>query len=177
MLDGLSIRAADEADLVAITAIYRDAVLHGTGTFEVTPPDVAEMAARHAKIVGAGYPFLVAADAGGVHGYAYASAFRERSAYRFTVEDSVYVAASARRRGVGRILLDALVAQAAAAGFRQMVALIGDSGNAGSIALHARCGFAHSGILSAAGWKHDRWLDVVLMQRALADGEIPGQRD
>ncbi len=170
MGNALSIRAAETRDLADITAIYRDAVLHGTGTFEIAPPDRVEMGARHARIVGARQPYLVAATAEGVQGYAYATAFRDRPAFRFTLEDSVYVAERARGRGVGHALLGALIEHATAAGFRQMVALIGDCANASSIALHARCGFAHSGVMTATGWKQDRWLDVVLMQRALGNG-------
>ena len=164
------IRAATAADIEAITAIYADAVLHGTGTFEIDPPDVSEMTRRLARIVGAGYPYLVATDAGTVLGYAYANAYRDRPAYRFTVEDSVYVQTASRGRGVGRGLLEALVVAATAGGYRQMVAVIGDGANAGSIALHAGVGFSRAGVLRACGWKAGRWLDAVMMQRALGDG-------
>ena len=128
------------------------------------------MAARRARIIGAGYPFLVATSAGDVVGYAYAGPYRDRPAYRFTVETSVYVRSGRRGQGIGGALLASLVAAATAGGYRQMVAVIGDSANAGSIALHAGAGFAHVGILRAAGWKAGRWLDAVLMQRALGDG-------
>ena len=165
----MEIRDATEADLAAITAIYAHAVLHGTGTFELSPPDGAEMGARMAKVRTGGAPWLVAVTAAGVQGYAYAGSFRERPAYRYTVEDSVYVAEAARGLGLGRALLDALIVAAEAAGFRQMLALIGDSANAGSIRLHETCGFAHAGVLEATGWKHGRWLDVVVMRRMLGE--------
>ncbi len=164
------VRPAIAADLEAITAIYADAVLHETGTFEIDPPDVSEMTKRLARIVGAGYPYLVATDAGTVVGYAYANAYRDRPAYRFTVEDSVYVKPALKGRGVGRSLLGALVTAATARGHRQMVAVIGDGANAGSVALHAGAGFKHAGVLRASGWKAGRWLDAVLMQRALGEG-------
>ena len=166
----LRIRPATEADLAAITAIYAREVLHGTGTFELAPPDETEMGARLTKVRALGAPWLVATDAAGVQGYAYAGAFRDRPAFRFTVEDSVYVAEAARGRGAGRLLLDALLVAAEAAGFRQMLALIGDAANVGSIRLHEACGFQHAGVLEATGWKHNRWLDVVVMRRALGQG-------
>ena len=164
------IRRATEADLDAITAIYAHAVVHGTGTFETVPPTRDEMAARFAKILAMRAPWLVAEDEGRVLGYAYAGPFRERAAYRFTVEDSVYVAEAAWGHGVGRLLLDALIVATAAAGFRQMLALIGDSANLGSIRLHEACGFVHTGRMARTGWKHGRWLDVVVMQLTLGDG-------
>ena len=168
--ENLRIRPATEADLEAITAIYAHAVLHGTGTFETAPPDRAEMGVRYAKILAMGAPWLVAEEGEQVLGYAYAGPFRERAAYRFTVEDSVYVDEAARGRGVGRLLLEALIAASAKAGFRQMLSLIGDSANTGSIRLHEVCGFTHEGLMKATGWKHGRWLDVVVMQRPLGDG-------
>lgn len=171
MRDDLVIRAAGSADADAITRIYRQAVLHGTGTFEIVPPDAAEMAARHARIVAAGYPFFVAADLDDILGYAYAFAFRDRQAYRFTVEDSVYVRDDAQRRGIGKALLGALLSEAEARGFRQMVAVVGDSVNVGSIRLHASAGFVHTGTWRSLGWKSGRWLDAVLMQRSLGDGD------
>ena len=170
MAENLVIRPAIEADLDAITAIYAASVLHGTGTFETVPPDSAEMAARYAKIIAMGAPYLVASDAAGVLGYAYGGPFRERAAFRFILEDSVYISAAARGRGVGRALLEALLAAATEAGFRQMLSLIGDSANRGSIRLHETCGFSHVGTMPATGWKHGRWLDVVIMQRALGLG-------
>ena len=155
--------------MAAVTAIYGNAVLNGTGTFELVPPDVDDMTTRHARITAGGYPYLVAADADGPVGFAYAFAYRDRPAYRFTVEDSVYVREGAQGRGIGKLLIGALVAQTTALGFRQMVAVIGDSDNTASIRLHAQAGFDHAGLLRAAGWKSGRWLDVVLMQRGLGE--------
>ena len=153
--------------MAAITAIYADEVAHGTASFETEPPDEAEMTRRFARLEAAGLPALVAASRAGVVGYAYAAPFHERAAFRFTLEDSIYVGRAARGRGVGTRLLAALVAAGAERGFKQMVAVIGDETNAASVALHARAGFATAGTLAAVGWKFGRWLDVVLMQRAL----------
>ncbi len=164
------LRPSTEADLPAVTAIYADAVLHGTGTFELEVPDADEMARRRADVLAKGLPWLVAEDAGRVLGYAYANHFRPRRAYRFCLEDSIYLAPDARGRGVGRLLLAELVARCEAAGARQMLAVIGDSANAGSIGVHRALGFEHTGVLKATGWKFGRWLDVVLMQRALGTG-------
>ena len=164
------IRPATPDDLAAITAIYRQAVLEGTGTFETEPPDEAEMAVRHGRIAGGDFPFLVAGPPSDVRGYAYAAPYRERFAYRFTLEDSIYVRQDQRGRGVGRALLDALIRDTTARGYRQMVAVVGDSDNQGSIRLHAAAGFTDAGVLSAVGWKFGRWLDVVLMQLALGEG-------
>jgi phosphinothricin acetyltransferase len=158
-------------DAEAIAAIYDRAVLTGNASFEIDPPGAAEMGARIAKVVGSGHPWLVAELDGVVAGYAYAGAYRPRPAYRHTVEDSIYVAEAARGRGLGRWLLGALVAEATALGFRQMVAVIGDSGNSASIGLHAALGFRHVGVLAAVGYKHDRWLDSVLMQISLGAGD------
>lgn len=166
----LIIREALASDIAAVTAIYRPAVLAGTATFEIDPPDETEMRARFHAITDAGHPYLVAEQAGAVLGYAYASSFRSRPAYRFTVEDSIYLAAPAQRRGVGRMLLYELVRRCEAQGFRQMVAVIGDSANTGSIALHSALGFAMCGTLPATGFKLGRWVDTVLMQRSLGDG-------
>ena len=175
----LLIRPSTPADLPAITAIYAEAVLHGTGTFELEPPDQAEMARRRDDVLSKGLPWLVAqnrSDAQGqVLGYAYANHFRPRKAYRFCLEDSIYLHPSARGRGVGKLLLTELLTRCEAAGARQMLAVIGDAANAGSIGVHAALGFTHTGVLKASGWKFDRWLDVVLMQRALGHGETtPG---
>ncbi|WP_158810022.1 GNAT family N-acetyltransferase [Beijerinckia sp. L45] len=167
----ISIRDAAAADIAQVAAIYRDAVLHGTGSFELDPPDDAEMIARHRRIVGQGYPFLVACEGMAILGYAYAFAYRDRPAYRFTVEDSVYVRTECQGRGVGAALLARLIVEAETRGYRQMVAVIGDSANAGSVRLHRNAGFVPIGTLGAAGWKHDRWLDVVLMQRILGAGD------
>jgi phosphinothricin acetyltransferase len=164
------LRPSRDDDIPAITAIYGHWVLQGLASFELDPPDAAEMTRRRAAILAGGYPCLVAERAGQVLGYAYASAYRPRPAYRFAVEDSIYVAPGAGRGGLGAALLDALVAACTARGFRQMVAVIGDSANAASIRLHARAGFVHAGLLPAIGWKHGRWVDSVLMTRALGPG-------
>jgi len=166
------IRPSTAEDLPAITAIYADAVLHGTGTFELEPPDLSEMARRRDDVLSKDLPWLVAEEVSGeVLGYAYANHFRPRRAYRFCLEDSIYLHSSAHGRGVGKLLLAELMAHCEALGARQMLAVIGDSANGGSIAVHAALGFTHTGVLKASGWKFDRWLDVVLMQRALGLGE------
>lgn len=174
----LLIRPSTPADLPAITAIYADAVLHGTGTFELDPPGQDEMARRRDDVLAKGLPWLVAERPGAraderpqVLGYAYANHFRPRPAYRFCLEDSIYLHPDARGRGVGRLLLTELVGRCEALGARQMLAVIGDSANAGSIGVHAALGFAHTGVLKSSGWKFGRWLDVVLMQRALGPGD------
>ena len=164
------IRASSAADIPSITAIYGHWVTHGLASFEVEPPEAAEMARRRYTVLAAGFPYLVAEAPEGVLGYAYASAYRTRPAYRFTVENSVYVAPGAGRRGIGLALMEAVIERCTVAGFRQMIAVIGDSGNAASIALHKRAGFTPAGLLRAAGWKHGRWVDSVLMQRPLGDG-------
>jgi L-amino acid N-acyltransferase YncA len=168
----LIIRDSTSDDVPSIAAIYAHAVLHGTGTFETVPPEVSEMARRRDAVLAARWPYLVAtAPASGVVlGYAYAATFRPREAYRYCLEDSVYVAPGHGRRGVGRALLEALLSRCEAAGFRQMVAVIGDSANAGSIGLHAACGFQRTGLLPDAGWKFGRWVDVVFMTRPLGQG-------
>ena len=166
----LLIRPSTPADLPAIAAIYAHDVLHGTGTFEIDAPDLAEMARRRDDVLGNGLPWLVAQADGQVLGYAYANHFRPRRAYRFCLENSIYLAPGARGQGVGRLLLTELVSRCEAAGARQMLAVIGDAANAGSIGVHAALGFEHTGVLKAAGWKFGRWLDVVLMQRALGSG-------
>ncbi|MBU8545026.1 MULTISPECIES: GNAT family N-acetyltransferase [Roseomonadaceae] len=158
-------------DVPALTAIYAHWVKHGLASFETTPPDAAEMARRRAAVLDAGYPHLVALDeAGRLLGYAYASAYRPRPAYRFAVENSVYVAPDAGRGGAGSALLAALIDRCTEAGFRLMVAVIGDSANAPSIGLHRRAGFTHAGLIPAVGWKHGRWVDSVLMTRPLGEG-------
>ena len=167
----MRIRQAAPADIPEIQAIYAHHVLTGTGTFEEVPPSVEEMAARFAALAGAGAIRLVAEDATGVLGYAYAARYHTRSAYRFTAEDSVYVRDDWRGGGVGTALLAEIIAAATAAGFRQMLAVIGDAANAGSIALHRRAGFAEAGRLIGVGYKFGRWRDVVLMQRALGEGD------
>jgi L-amino acid N-acyltransferase YncA len=164
------IRPSTDADVPAIAALYAHHVRHGTGTFELEPPDAAEMARRRGGVLGIGLPWLVAERDGAIAGYAYANAFRPRPAYRFCVEDSVYVAPHAQGRGVGRLLLVELIARCETAGARQMLALVGDSANTASTALHEALGFRRTGLLQASGWKFDRWLDVVVMQRALGVG-------
>jgi phosphinothricin acetyltransferase len=166
----VQLRPSLPADLPVITDIYAHHVLTGTGTFELDPPDAAEMTRRHADVTGKGLPWLVAEDAAGVLGYAYANHFRPRRAYRFCLEDSIYLAPAAMGRGVGRLLLAELMARCEALGARQMLAVIGDAANAGSIGVHRTLGFEHTGVLKAAGWKFGRWLDVILMQKALGTG-------
>lgn len=170
-MTALLIRPSTPADLAAITAIYADNVLQGTGTFELEPPDAAEMARRRDDVLGKGLPWLVAERAHQVLGYAYANHFRPRRAYRFCLEDSIYLHPDARTQGIGRLLLTELVSRCEALGARQMLAVIGDAANAGSIRLHAALGFEHTGVLKASGWKFGRWLDVVLMQRSLGAGD------
>lgn len=164
------IRDSTEADLPAITAIYGHAVRNGVASFELEAPDITEMSRRRAAVLAGGYPHLVAEQAGVVAGYTYASTYRPRPAYRFSVENSVYVAADQHGRGVGRALLGALIARCEAAGFRLMVAVIGDSANAASIGLHSAFGFTRAGVLPNVGWKHERWLDSVFMTRPLGEG-------
>ncbi len=165
------VRDATEADLPAITAIYGREVETGSGTFEYAAPPQAEMAARMAAVRRLGLPWLVCEIDGKVAGYGLAGAFRPRTGYRFAVEDSVYVDASARGRGVGRAILAQLISRCEALGMRQMLAVIGDSGNAGSIALHRAAGFREAGVFRSVGFKHGRWIDVVFMQRALGSGD------
>jgi phosphinothricin acetyltransferase len=167
----IDIRAAHPGDLAAVQAIYAHHVLHGVASFEIVPPDVDEMRSRFEAITGAGYPYLVAVDGGTVRGYAYASAYRSRPAYRHTVEDSVYVAVDAVGRGIGRRLLTRLIDDCEALGYRQMLAIIGDSANAASIELHRTCGFAVAGTLASVGFKRGRWIDSVIMQRGLGESD------
>jgi phosphinothricin acetyltransferase len=165
------VRPSEAGDLAAIAAIYGHHVLTGTGSFEEEAPDAAELARRRAAVLAEGLPHVVAAVAGSVVGFAYAGPYRARPAYRLTCEDSVYVAPGRGGHGLGRALLAAVIAAATTAGRRQMVAVIGDSGNAGSIALHAALGFRTVGTLVAVGFKHGRWVDTVLMQRPLGPGD------
>ena len=164
------IRASDEADVEAIAAIYAHHVLHGTGSFEIEPPSPDEMRDRRAALVARGFPHLVALRDGSVVGYAYAGPYRSRAAYGGTVESSVYVRADAIGSGIGKRLLQALIAACDARGFRQMVAVIGDSDNVPSIRLHEQLGFRMVGVLRSVGYKHGRWLDTVLLQRELGPG-------
>jgi phosphinothricin acetyltransferase len=167
----MEIRAATDADVPDIQAIYAHHVLHGTGTFEEEPPSVEEIMARYRKVVDKGHVWLVATDATGVLGYGYYAPFRERSAYRFTVEDSIYVREDVRGQGVGKMLVTRLIELATAAGLRQMIAVIGDSENVGSIGVHASLGFHMVGTMKSTGLKFGRWLDVVTMQRPLGKGD------
>jgi phosphinothricin acetyltransferase len=166
------LRPVESDDLAAIQHIYAHHVLHGLASFEEIPPDSAELARRWRAIVDAGLPYVCATDmtGGALLGYGYASTYRPRSAYRFTVEDSVYVAPDAMGRGIGRALLRSLIETCADSGKRQMIAIIGDSGNAASIGLHRACGFDLVGTFAAIGFKHGRWVDTVLMQRRLGVG-------
>jgi L-amino acid N-acyltransferase YncA len=166
-MPAISIRPTLTEDLPAIARIYAHAVRHGTASFEIEPPDAAEMRRRFTQLRDGGFPYLVAETAGEVVGYAYAGQYRSRPAYRFTVEDSIYIAEGHQRRGIGRALLAALISEAALSGFRQMIAVIGDSNQTASIGLHAAAGFRTVGTLEAVGFKFDCWLDSVLMQRFL----------
>jgi phosphinothricin acetyltransferase len=161
------LRDAQDADFTRIAAIYAHHVTTGFGTFDEVPPSREEMVARFHHISRLGLPYLVAADGATLLGYAYAAPYRPRSAYRFTVEDSIYVAPDRQRHGIGAALLNRLAARCTAAGMRQMVAVIGDSANGASIALHAKCGFRPTGVLTDVGYKAERWLDTVIMQRTL----------
>lgn len=165
------IRPSVADDLPQITAIYEWNVLNGTGTFELEAPDLPEMTRRRDDVLSKGLPWLVAERGGQVLGYAYANHFRPRRAYRFCVEDSIYLAEAARGQGVGKLLLAELIKQCEAQGARQMLAVIGDSANAGSIGVHLSLGFQHTGLLKASGWKFDAWRDVVIMQRTLGAGD------
>ena len=165
------IRPSTTGDLDALTDIYRWNVVNGTGTFELDAPDRGEIARRRDDVLGKGLPWLVLESAGGIAGYAYANHFRPRPAYRFCVEDSVYLAADAVGKGFGRVLLAELLARCEAAGARQMLAVIGDAQNAASIGVHRALGFEPVGVLKSSGWKFGRWLDVVVMQKALGLGD------
>ena len=167
----MDIRPARPADIPEIQAIYAHHVLHGAGTFEEVPPSVEEVQRRYQNIVDHGWSFLVAADATGVLGYAYFAQLRDRSAYRYTAEDSIYVREDVRGQGVGKALVQRLLSDAEAAGFRQMIAVIGDSENVGSIGVHASLGFHRAGLLRASGLKFGQWIDTVYMQRALGRGD------
>jgi L-amino acid N-acyltransferase YncA len=169
-MSSLEIRHTTTADLPFITDIYEHAVRYGTATFELIPPDIAEMRRRFDVLMEGGFPYFVAALDGRVIGYAYAGAYRPRPAYRFTVENSVYLQPTIHRRGIGLQLLQRLIAESEARGYRQMIAVIGDSANAGSIGVHARCGFQMIGTHPNVGFKFGRWLDTVMMQLALGEG-------
>lgn len=171
-MSAVFIRPSRDDDLGAITAIYAHHVATGTATFELAPPDVAEMARRRSALLDRGLPWLVAEGAeNALLGYAYAGPYRSRAAYDWTLEDSIYIRPDAVGRGVGRALLTRLVEDCAALGYRQMIAVIGDSTNAASVALHRACGFVPAGRLASVGRKFDRWIDTVLMQRPLGPGD------
>jgi L-amino acid N-acyltransferase YncA len=169
--DGVLIRPATPADIGAITRIYAHAVVHGTASFEIEPPAEAEMARRRQVLLAKGFPYLVAEIAGAVAGYAYAGPYRDRRAYDWCVEDSIYVAPEFYRKGIGRLLLTRLIADAERLEDRQMLGVIGDSANTASIAVHAAVGFRLIGTFQSIGFKHGRWLDTVLMQRSLGTGD------
>src|SRR5947209_18454407 len=175
-MPSLEIRRAAAADLPLISEIYEHAVRYGTATFELIPPDLDEMTRRYDVLMDGGFPYLVAALEGRVVGYAYAGAYRPRPAYSFTVENSVYLQPAIHRRGIGLQLLQRLIAESEARGCRQMIAVIGDSANAGSIGVHSKCGFQLIGTHPNVGLKFGRWLDTVMMQRALGEGatKVPG---
>ncbi|TJV68846.1 MAG: N-acetyltransferase [Mesorhizobium sp.] len=178
-MSNIEIRAATAADLDRITEIYADAVVHGTASYELEPPTRAEMGNRFDTLAAGGFPYLVAEKGGTVLGYAYAGPFRPRPAYRFVIEDSVYVAPEAKGQGVGSLLMRALIETARAAGFRQIIAVIGDGhADSASVRLHEKLGFRHSGRLEGSGYKHGRWLDTVFMQLSVNGGaELPPDPD
>jgi phosphinothricin acetyltransferase len=165
------IRSSQESDLPAITAIYAHHVLHGTGTFETTPPTEAEMTSRRADVLAKGLPYLVIEDGGRVLGYAYCQWFKPRPAYRFSAEDSIYMHPDAAGKGLGKQLLAELAKEAEAVGVRKLIAVIGDSGNEGSIGVHKALGFTHAGTIKSCGWKFERWLDIVIMEKAIGAGD------
>lgn len=167
----MEITEADERHIPAIQQIYAYHVLHGTATFETEPPGTAEMTARLKKVRAAGLPWFVAVENGNVRGYCYLSLYRERCAYRFTLEDSVYIAPNFQGQGIGKKLLSSAVAWAEARSFRQLVAVVGNSENAASVALHRAAGFSITGTLRSVGFKHGRWLDTVILQRTLGQGD------
>lgn len=170
------IRPSRDSDLAAISAIYAHHVRHGTGTFELEAPTPGDMQQRRAEVLSRGLPWLVAEDRGQVLGYAYCNWFRPRPAYRFAAEDSIYIAPQACGQGLGRALLAELTGAAERAGMRKLIAVIGDSANAGSIGLHRACGFTPAGVLHASGWKFGRWLDTVLMEKPLGPGATTSPR-
>jgi L-amino acid N-acyltransferase YncA len=166
----LNLRPSTDADVPAITAIYAHHVLHGTGTFETTPPTEAEMAARRLDVIAKGLPYLVADQGGRVLGFAYCQWFKPRPAYRFSAEDSIYLDADAAGQRIGNKLLRELTKQAEAVGLRKLIAVIGDSDNVRSIGVHRAVGFRHVGTIESCGWKFGRWLDIVLMEKSLGEG-------
>jgi L-amino acid N-acyltransferase YncA len=166
-----TIRPSSDQDIPAITAIYAHHVLNGTGTFETTPPTAQDMAARRADVLSKDLPYLVAEEDGRILGFAYCNWFKPRPAYRYSAEDSIYMADGERGRGAGKQLLTALAREAEAAGVRKLIAVIGDSANHGSVRVHEAVGFTPVGVLKACGWKFGKWLDVVLMEKPLGLGD------
>lgn len=164
------IRPSRDEDIPAIAAIYAHHVLHGTGTFETEPPNASDMASRRADVLSKGLPYLVAVHDGEILGFAYGNWFKPRPAYRYSVEDSVYLAPGMDRKGLGRALLAELLARCEAAGIRKVMAIIGDSANAGSVGVHRALGFTQVGIVEACGWKFGAWRDIVIMQKTLGPG-------
>lgn len=165
------IRPSQNSDIAQITAIYAHHVLHGTGTFEIDPPSAPDMALRRDDVLSKGLPYLVATNGEQVLGFAYCNWFKPRPAYRFSAEDSIYLAPDAAGTGLGLALLCELIAQAERAGVRKLIAVIGDSANTASTGVHRRAGFADVGTLKSCGWKFDRWLDVVLMDKSIGAGD------
>ncbi len=165
------IRPSQDNDIPQITAIYAHHVLHGTGTFEVDPPNEADMTQRRADVLSKNLPYLVVADGQHLLGFAYCNWFKPRPAYRYSAEDSIYLAADAAGKGLGRAMLAELMTQAERAGVRKLIAVIGDSNNQGSIGVHRSAGFSHVGTLKSCGWKFDQWLDVVMMDKSLGEGD------
>lgn len=166
----IKIRPCSDGDIDSITAIYAHHVLNGTGTFETTPPTNSEMTARRGDVLSKKLPFLVIEDSREIQGFAYCNWFKPRPAFRYSAEDSIYLAPSAAGQGLGHLLLNEMMAQAERSGVRKLIAVIGDSANQGSIGVHLACGFTHVGTLSNCGWKFDRWLDVVLMEKSIGLG-------
>lgn len=178
LTSSLRVRDARDEDVPALASIYAHHVLNGTASFEIEAPSQDELMQRRRSVLSLGLPYIVAEGADGeILGFSYATGYRPRRAYRFTVENSVYVAAGLHRRGVGSALLSTLIARCEAGPWRQMIAVIGDSGNSGSIALHRAMGFDHIGTLSRVGYKFGGWLDTVLMQRSLGDGHRSSPAD
>jgi len=173
----IEIRDAADGDMAAIQKIYADHVLNGLASFEIEPPSVEDLSGRRKEVLKRGLPYLAADLDGELVGYCYASTYRPRPGYRYSIEDSVYVASGLAGKGIGRALLSTLIARCEKGPWRQMIAIIGDSGNAASIGLHRSLGFRHTGTFEAVGWKHGRWVDSVLMQRTLGEGAASSPED
>ena len=169
--ESVVVRPGRDADMPAVAAIYHHHVLNSTGTFEIDPPTLSDMLQRRAEVLARGLPYLVLCEADRVQGFAYCNWFKPRPAYRFSAEDSIYLATNASGMGWGRLLLSELCRKAEAAGIRKLIAIIGDSANAGSIGVHGSVGFQSVGVVKACGWKFNRWLDIVMMEKALGHGD------